>query len=283
MTPGDRQDRDPDPQLERMLGGAREGPSAERLAHMEQKLGPVFDAVDGSAPGPTEGTSPSQPPAAGTTATGGAPTGLSLGKLGVLTAVLAASIGGAAWWFTSRPAPNETPAPNEAPGKPEPAKPPPAEPSSPSEAAKDTVPSPKSANAGESAQPTANESEDPGPSTTAGKRARDRASPKPKAVPSSPTRVKGSGGLSEAELVARARDAVDADPAHALELTETHRERFAEGMLVQERELVAIEALMELDRNAAAQQRAKAFLQKHTGSAHAEAVRRMLQSLERNP
>lgn len=77
-----------------------------------------------------------------------------------------------------------------------------------------------------------------------------------------------SQGVSSDEfaLLRAARQAVAAQPERALSLTEEHARRFPQGMLAQEREAIAIEALAKLGRGAQAQARAQTFLKAHPGS-----------------
>jgi hypothetical protein len=73
---------------------------------------------------------------------------------------------------------------------------------------------------------------------------------------------------SEAHLLARAEDALTSNPAGALALAELHATRFAHGVLGQEREVVAIRALLQLGRASEAKARAQRFASAHPGSAH---------------
>jgi hypothetical protein len=73
--------------------------------------------------------------------------------------------------------------------------------------------------------------------------------------------------LSEAELLEQARAALRGDPGRALARANEHRRRFPGGVLVQEREVIAIKALRQLGRNAEADQRAAAFEKAFPGSA----------------
>jgi hypothetical protein len=90
--------------------------------------------------------------------------------------------------------------------------------------------------------------------------------------------VEGTGESSELDpaaelaLIRRAHDALRASPARALEIAEEHRQRFAAGALVQEREVVAIEALVHLGRTEAARARAAAFHARWPRSAHGRRV-----------
>jgi hypothetical protein len=78
--------------------------------------------------------------------------------------------------------------------------------------------------------------------------------------------------LSEAALLERARAALASDPARALALTRQHQARFPSGVLKQEREVIAIEALRRLGQSKAASERAGSFEQAFPDSAHRRAV-----------
>jgi hypothetical protein len=82
----------------------------------------------------------------------------------------------------------------------------------------------------------------------------------------------GADGLSEPALLEQARRALASSPATALALTNQHAARFPHGVLAQEREVIAIEALRRLGRTAEAEQRAAAFAQAFPGSAHRRMV-----------
>lgn len=79
-------------------------------------------------------------------------------------------------------------------------------------------------------------------------------------------------GLSEGLLLLRARAALVRDPAACLALAEQHRERFPDGAMTEEREVLAIEALAALDRSAEAQARAARFGARFVGSPYARRV-----------
>jgi hypothetical protein len=79
--------------------------------------------------------------------------------------------------------------------------------------------------------------------------------------------------LSEAELLQRAQVSLAGDPARALGLTAEHQRRFPRGALVQEREVIAIEALKRLGREQAAAERAAAFAARYRGSVHRSRLR----------
>ncbi len=82
----------------------------------------------------------------------------------------------------------------------------------------------------------------------------------------------GSEGPSEPVLLEQARRALASSPATALALTNQHAARFPHGVLAQEREVIAIEALRRLGRSAEADRRAAAFAQAFPGSAHQRMV-----------
>jgi hypothetical protein len=73
---------------------------------------------------------------------------------------------------------------------------------------------------------------------------------------------------TEAELLERARNALSANPARALALTEQHRAHFPAGVLAQEREVIAIQALKRLGRTDEAAERSAAFARRYPNSAY---------------
>jgi hypothetical protein len=75
-------------------------------------------------------------------------------------------------------------------------------------------------------------------------------------------------GPSEAELLERAEAALSSDPRRALTLTREHVQRFPEGALAQEREVIAIEALKRTGKKQAAAARARVFARRYRGSVH---------------
>jgi hypothetical protein len=74
---------------------------------------------------------------------------------------------------------------------------------------------------------------------------------------------------SELSLLKRAREASQANPAQALIITSQHAKLYPGGALEQEREVIAIDALLRLGKQAEAAQRAKQFQERYPGSAHA--------------
>lgn len=80
-------------------------------------------------------------------------------------------------------------------------------------------------------------------------------------------------GEDEAALLRRAQASLADAPARTLELTEEHRRRFPRGILTEEREVLAIEALKRLGRGRAAGDKASEFERNYRGSVHHRRVR----------
>jgi len=77
---------------------------------------------------------------------------------------------------------------------------------------------------------------------------------------------------TEAALLQRARQALVSDPSRSLALVEQHRRLYPRGMLSQERELLAVKALVALGRADSARSRADAFVTAYPGSAYRDRV-----------
>ena len=77
---------------------------------------------------------------------------------------------------------------------------------------------------------------------------------------------------SESDLLGRAQSALRSDPARALALSDEHRRLYPKGTLVQEREVLAIEALERMGRHKEALARADRFIRTFPGSAHRSKV-----------
>jgi hypothetical protein len=73
---------------------------------------------------------------------------------------------------------------------------------------------------------------------------------------------------TEADLLGSAQRALATSPGRALSLAGEHARRFPGGLLSQEREVLAIEALSRLGRTAEAKARAQRFLRTFPRSAH---------------
>lgn len=78
---------------------------------------------------------------------------------------------------------------------------------------------------------------------------------------------------SEASLLEQARRVLNSSPSTALLLANQHAARFPNGVLTQEREVIAIEALRRLHRTSEADRRAAQFARAFPGSAHQRMVR----------
>jgi len=85
---------------------------------------------------------------------------------------------------------------------------------------------------------------------------------------------------AELELLGRAQRALDSEPRTALSLAEQHTATYPRGLFVQEREMLAIQARLELKQRRAAVSRAKAFLASYPTSPHARHLRPLLPSTE---
>ncbi len=73
---------------------------------------------------------------------------------------------------------------------------------------------------------------------------------------------------SEASFLRRAQTTLGADPRAALQMLDDHPTRFPRGILVQERDVMAIDALARLGRTDEARARAHAFRSRYPRSAH---------------
>jgi hypothetical protein len=80
--------------------------------------------------------------------------------------------------------------------------------------------------------------------------------------------ARSGAALDELQLLSRARRTLATDPALALTLIDQHERRFASGAMDQEREVIAVEALVRLGRLADARSRAQRFAREHAGSVY---------------
>lgn len=82
----------------------------------------------------------------------------------------------------------------------------------------------------------------------------------------------------ESQLLVRVRQALSAsDGARALSLLAEHRRVFGAGTLTQERDVMAVQALVQLGRMQEAKTHAKSFLQKYPASPHGETMRAIVE------
>jgi hypothetical protein len=77
-----------------------------------------------------------------------------------------------------------------------------------------------------------------------------------------------ASSATELAMLRAAEDAVRTDPRSALQLADDHAARFPNGMLVQESEVIAIEALVRLGMRDEARARAQKLLRDFPGTAH---------------
>ncbi|AKU93959.1 hypothetical protein AKJ09_00623 [Labilithrix luteola] len=101
-------------------------------------------------------------------------------------------------------------------------------------------------------------------------RAAQPASPSPEATRVTSTRE------SEFTLVRHAQDALAVNPGGALSLAQEHARTFPNGELVQEREVIAVEALSKLGRSADAKARATALVTAHPRSPYVARLERAI-------
>jgi len=94
--------------------------------------------------------------------------------------------------------------------------------------------------------------------------------------PPPPTRAQALAPRPELALLEEAHGLLERDPAAALLLVEEHERAYPAGVFTQERELLAIEALLELDRKQPAIERALRFVKSYAESPHAPRVRALL-------
>jgi hypothetical protein len=86
----------------------------------------------------------------------------------------------------------------------------------------------------------------------------------------------GSQPTTEVDLLDDAQDALRGDAGRALALADEHARRFRFGALAQEREVIAIEALVRLQRNADARARAAEFFRDFPHTAHRPRIQALL-------
>lgn len=102
---------------------------------------------------------------------------------------------------------------------------------------------------------------------------------KPKPTVSTSTSASVDTLALENAILERARGKLGSDPAGALVDLEAHRAQFPSGRLGAERELMAIDALKRLGRNAEAKARGEAFIAANPKSLYVERARKMIEGL----
>lgn len=138
----------------------------------------------------------------------------------------------------------------------------------------------------EPAQPTARSREP----ASSGRRPRQvrraqSAAVNPGRTPNAGTRTDAAPPNPEAELalLKAAQAALDGEPSRALALAAQHKAEHPAGVFVQERELLAIEALLKLRQRKRAALRAEAFVARFPQSAHTRRLAVLLDELGRTP
>jgi len=89
-------------------------------------------------------------------------------------------------------------------------------------------------------------------------------------------RVAEAARPDELTLLQNARAALRDDPQAALRFAEQHAREYPQGVFVQEREMLAINALLKQRKSAAAHERAARFVAAHEGSSYAVQLRALL-------
>jgi hypothetical protein len=98
---------------------------------------------------------------------------------------------------------------------------------------------------------------------------------KPRSVERTRTQLKRGPAPDELALIREAQAARQA-PAQALRLLAQHRKHFPDGLLSQEREVLAVEALLASGQQARAVAQARAFVRAYPGSVHLVRLRSMV-------
>jgi hypothetical protein len=83
---------------------------------------------------------------------------------------------------------------------------------------------------------------------------------------------------SEADLLRAALEALPLAPRTALRLADDHARRYPDGVLTQEREVIAIEALAKLGQRTSARLRAQQLLRKHPSTVHNARIEALLET-----
>ena len=94
----------------------------------------------------------------------------------------------------------------------------------------------------------------------------------PAATPAAPS----VDPVLELSLLTRARRALLDQPQRALEITAEHERDYAQGLLAEEREVIAIEALLKLGKRSEAARRAQRFVARFPGSAQRARLEQLL-------
>ncbi len=303
-----------------LSAGAGELPDAQQLARLADRLGPLLDpggggggdgggstdgggsgdgggagasgdggatgasgggatgASGGGATGASAGSGTSGLPGAAAGVASGAPTALV--KVGV-TAAVATAIAALAIGYARR----DPDPPADAPAANAQARPHDGVPLNPSGSAADS--SASQASAAESAKTAATPAAEPngGPAGHSGaSRSTTGAgsSPAPSAAAARPS-ASASPKPSEIALLRQAQSALGGSPSRALQVANQHSQLYPNGRLSQEREVIAIQALLKTGQAPAARSRAKRFIVVWPRSSHTPRVRTLVGLPKPNP
>jgi hypothetical protein len=229
--------------------GRAERPSAAQLGALAKRLGPPFDGP-GSGGGGGGGTTSGVPAAAAS----------GLTTVGVAAAAILVLCGLWAWQSRSEneaSAHAQRRAPIEA-GRVEPRPPPPAAAAEPAQAPEPQLVTPQAVPPGVVPGPRREPVHAP-----AAKRAQ-----RPALAP--------NDAGAELELIERANRQLRDAPAQALVTIAEHEQRFPASQFAQERELIAIEALIATGQREPARVRGERFLARYPASSHARKVRALI-------
>jgi hypothetical protein len=252
--------------LDAAFGAARaDVPTDGEIGNLARRLSSVLPAGAGLATSPRPVSAPPPPPPAIATP------GLLL-KLGAVC-VVAAGLGG--WWMRGRthavpsapPAARAASAPIDAPLAAEPIARESAQEPPPAGARREEVAARPVGVAAPVRRPAPRTGVDLAAPAPHGKEQLDRAAP-PAEAPAVESGPKVPPTDAELAMLLEARRLAAADPERALGLLSEHRRQYPHSELVQERELIAIDALIGLGRDADARARADQFRRRFPGSAH---------------
>jgi hypothetical protein len=124
--------------------------------------------------------------------------------------------------------------------------------------------------------PKLEEVEPPPVASPSGPETKPSAAARPEAAAAPERPAPREESTTEVDLLDEARQALGGNPAKALQLTRLHEQRFPGGVLGQEREVIAIDALSRLGRTAEAKRRAERFNARYPGSAHQSKIDRLI-------
>lgn len=133
------------------------------------------------------------------------------------------------------------------------------------------------------------------PAPVDGPQERPTAAPAPSPAPAANTSLPGAPHRPRAErpqpanpehelsLLREAQSVLEREPQRSLRLVAQHAREYPRGVFAQEREVLAVAALLRLNRRALASARAKRFLHAYPGTPHARAVDLMLEGARGGP